>query len=213
MGDLLAWIATLDALDAAGSVDMRNRSSISAYIKKTNALGCIMNAALQVADLDVLKDESIFLCAELGGREDFVLQRVAALAVFRSVESLPTLVKTWYSDDCPRFLRQRLSTFVENVVAPATLERELDRIKSATSFGEMSVKGSVVSREVTATYYQDEVRLVFSFVLFCFCQHDKFRSHYPCFLEVPTKCDDHHAAHFSSAQRGGGLRENEGRGG
>ena len=166
MGDLLAWITTLDALDAAGSVDMRNRSSISSYIRQTNALGRIMEAALQVADLDVLKDESIFSCVELGGREDFAPQRVAALAVFRSVESLPTLVKTWYGDDCPRFLRQRLGTFVENVVAPATLQRELDRIKSATSFGEMSVRGSVVSREVIATYYQDEVRLIC--LVFCF---------------------------------------------
>lgn len=77
---------------------------------------------------------------------------------FRTVESLPILVKTWYNDDCPRFLRQKLSTFVENTVAPATMQRELVRIKDATSFGEMTVRGSTVSREIIATYQQDEVR-------------------------------------------------------
>ena len=50
-------------------------------------------------------------------------------------------------------------TFVENKVAPETLSRELVRIKDATSFGEMTVNGSAVSREVVATYHQDEVRM------------------------------------------------------
>lgn len=48
-------------------------------------------------------------------------------------------------------------SFVENKVAPETLQRELLRIKDATSFGEMTVNGSAVSREVTAIYHQDEV--------------------------------------------------------
>lgn len=48
-------------------------------------------------------------------------------------------------------------SFVENKVAPETLQRELARIKEATSFGEMTVNGSSVSREIIATYHQDEV--------------------------------------------------------
>jgi len=165
MGNLLAWIASLDILDVAGSVDMRNRSHISSFIQKTNALGWIMNLALQEADLDNLRrNENIFACIDFSdGKKkddtDFLIQKVATLAVFRTVESLPTLVKTWYNDDCPRFLRQRLSVFVENVVAPATLQRELVRIKEATSFGEMTVSGSCVSRELVATYQQDECQL------------------------------------------------------
>ena len=50
--------------------------------------------------------------------------------------------------------------FVENKVAPETLSRELERIKDATSFGEMTVTGSRLTREVIATYHQDEVRLL-----------------------------------------------------
>merc|ERR1712194_882467 len=164
MGNLLAWITTLQVLDAAGSVDMRNRSHISSFIQKTNALGWLMNLALQEADLDDFRrGENIFACVDCSNgnekSEGFVIQKVAALAVFRTLESLPTVVKTWYNDDCPRFLRQRLSGFVQNVVAPATFQSIMGRIKDATSFGEMTVSGSCVSREVIATYQQDECQL------------------------------------------------------
>ena len=54
---------------------------------------------------------------------------------------------------------------MQSVVAPATLQRELDRIKEATSFDEMTVSGSCVSREVVATYQQDEVRDIALFVM------------------------------------------------
>ena len=75
------------------------------------------------------------------------------------LQVVPTLSKTWYNDDCPRYLQQQLMHFVENKVAPETLSRELERIKDATSFGEMTVTGSRLTREVIATYHQDEVRL------------------------------------------------------
>jgi hypothetical protein len=56
-------------------------------------------------------------------------------------------------------LKQRLSSFVENTVAPRTLQRQLLKIKNATSSGEMTVSGSCVSREIIATYQQDECQL------------------------------------------------------
>ncbi len=172
MGNLLTWLALLDILDVAGTVDMRNRSHISSFIQKTGSLGCIMNSALQEAQLDVSRSDSIFACVDLDCGDDFVIQKIATLVVFRTVESLPTLVKTWYNDDCPRFLRQKLSFFVENTVAPATLQRELVRIKDIASFGEMTISGSCVSREIVATYQQDEVRTPFRnnrFLSFLIC--------------------------------------------
>jgi hypothetical protein len=77
-----------------------------------------------------------------------------------SFQSVPTLAKLWYNDDCPRYLQQKVMSFVENKVAPETLQHELVRIKDATSFGEMTVSGSAISREVVAKYHQDEVRLL-----------------------------------------------------
>ncbi len=158
LGNLLAWIVTLDILEVAGSVDMRNRANISTFLQKSNALGFIMNLTLQEADLHVNRDADIFECIALNRGGKFLLHKIATLALFRTVESLPTMVKTWYNDDCPRFLQQKLSVFVENIVAPTTLQRELTRIKGDTSFGDMIVTGSCVSREVVATYQQDEVR-------------------------------------------------------
>jgi len=159
MGDLLTWLTCLSILDTAGSVDMRNRTSISSFIQKTKSLGFLLETAMEHADLDIDRKESIFSCIDLDDKHDLSIQEVATLAVFRTVESLPTLVKTWFNDYCPRYMQNKLSTFVENIVAPETLHRELTRIKKATSFGEMTVNGSCVSREITATYHQDECQL------------------------------------------------------
>ena len=157
LGYLLAWIACLNIMDTAGLVDMRNRSSIGAFIKQTKVLGVIMEIALMEADLAKNDKEDIFACVDLGGDTNFVASDVALLVLFRTVEALPTLVKTWFNDYCPKYWQQKFSSFVEKRVAPATLQRELDRIKKATCFEEMSVNGSCASREVVATYQQDEV--------------------------------------------------------
>lgn len=158
VGYLLAWITCLNIMDTAGSADMRNRSSVGAFIKQTNALGVIMEIALSETDLGKGDKEDVFACIELDGSTDFVVSDVALLVLFRTVEALPTLVKTWFNDDCPKFWKQQFSAFVEKRVAPATLQRELDRIKKATCFDEMTVNGSCASREIVATYQQDEVR-------------------------------------------------------
>ncbi len=158
LGYLLAWITCLNIMDTAGSADMRNRSSVGAFIKKTNALGVMMEIALSETDLGDGNKEDIFACTELDTSTDFMANEVALLVLFRTVEALPTLVKTWFNDDCPKYWQQKFSTFVEKRVAPTTLQRELDRIKKATSFDEMVVNGSCASREVVATYHQDEVR-------------------------------------------------------
>uniref|UniRef100_A0A7S2XKJ5 E3 ubiquitin-protein ligase listerin n=1 Tax=Attheya septentrionalis TaxID=420275 RepID=A0A7S2XKJ5_9STRA len=87
------------------------------------------------------------------------MSNVATLVVFRTVEALPTLAKSWWTDDCPRALQSPISQFVTNRVAPETLRRELSRIQKASTLGSMSVSGSCVSREVVATYMQDECTL------------------------------------------------------
>jgi hypothetical protein len=55
-----------------------------------------------------------------------------------------------------------IRNYVETQVAPLILRSELERIKLATiqnNFGAMSVSGSVTTREITATYAQDEIKL------------------------------------------------------
>ncbi|KAL7436735.1 hypothetical protein ACHAXM_008688 [Skeletonema potamos] len=159
VGYLLAWITCLNIMDTAGSADMRNRSSVGAFIKQSNSLGFIMEIALSETDLGEGDKEDIFACVELNAGTDFDASDIALIVLFRTVEALPTLVKTWFNDDCPKYLQQKFSAFVEKRVAPATLQRELDRIKKATCFDEMTVNGSCASREVVATYQQDECQL------------------------------------------------------
>eukprot|EP00957_Ditylum_brightwellii_P147299 11216344-Ditylum_brightwellii.AAC.1 len=139
---------------------MRNRGSISSYIERTGALQKILSLALRYAVINNHKDENWKSCTSMCNDDndgyDFKVPKIATLVVFRTVEVLPTLVKKWWSDDCPRSLQSQVSEFVQYRVAPDTLKRELARINSASGIGDMEVSGSCVSREVTATYVQDE---------------------------------------------------------
>ncbi len=85
-------------------------------------------------------------------------EQLAVLVFFRSAQSLPTVVKSWWNEDCHRSIQSIVSQFVEMQVSPETLRQELQRIKAAKNLGEMHVTGSTVSREITAVYEQDEVR-------------------------------------------------------
>jgi hypothetical protein len=179
MTSLLSWILFLEIFDNAGAVDMRNRSSMCAFLQKAKSVSAMMDLALKEANLDIGRKQNVFECIS-DESQGFALTELATLALFRTIEvsvsqsqfvlannksllttnshqSVPTLAKTWFNDDCPRYLQQKLMSFVENKVSPETLSRELVRIKDATSFGEMTVNGSAVSREVTAIYHQDEV--------------------------------------------------------
>ena len=89
---------------------MRNRSSISAFIQNTKAIGRIMISALHNADLDISRNVNIFRCIDVDRESSFILQMVATLAVFRTVESLPTLVKTWFNDDFSKLCEMVSST-------------------------------------------------------------------------------------------------------
>jgi hypothetical protein len=91
----------------------------------------------------------------------FSLSHISTLAIFRSIELMPTLCKYWWNNECPRYLQIELNKFVETMVAPETLRRELEKIKRSSALGDLEVSGSCVSREVVATYLQDEVSCLF----------------------------------------------------
>ena len=87
------------------------------------------------------------------------LPKVASLVIFRTVEVFPTLAKHWWEMECPKYFTQPVRDVVETQVSPEILRRELDRIKKASTFGDMTVTGSSVSREITALYVQDDFTL------------------------------------------------------
>jgi hypothetical protein len=155
---LLQWIICLEYLDSAGKVDMRHRSHITSYIDKTNAIKEVFNIAMSFATFSKQDQYSLFDCISISNEKmSFSLSQLSTLVIFRSIESIPTLCKVWWNDYCPRSLSSQVSKFVESMVAPEILKRELERIDQSSDLGELSVSGSCVSREVVATYIQDEV--------------------------------------------------------
>ncbi|KAL3907977.1 MAG: hypothetical protein SGARI_003280 [Bacillariaceae sp.] len=89
----------------------------------------------------------------------FALSKLASLVIFRSIEVYPTLSKSWWEMHCPSKLTSAVQDFVEAEVSPKVLQTSLETIQYATAFGEMQVKGSSTTREVTATYVQDDFTL------------------------------------------------------
>ena len=157
---VFAWLLLLDFLDGASSLDMRNRSYIISYVEKSGVIATIFKMVLREANLDNRNNDGWSTCTSPGNNNICSLSDISTLAVFRTVESMPTLCKMWWRDYCPRSLQPNMTNFVQNWIAPETLRREINRISGAENLGELKVSGSCVSREITATYIQDEVSLV-----------------------------------------------------
>jgi hypothetical protein len=86
IGDLLVWIVFLEIFDKAGATDMRNRSSMCAYLQKNNTINAIMGLALNEANLDIGRKDDIFDCICLDGNGSFEPKELATLVVFRTIE-------------------------------------------------------------------------------------------------------------------------------
>jgi hypothetical protein len=163
IGRMLCWLCFLSFVDSAVATEVRFRGSVSAYLDKARAVSSVLDTALSY--LNIAKDRNnkrnIAYTVEdaLDSPRSLDVSKLAALVVFRSIEAFPTHSKHWWEDDCPKALSLAVSQFVETKVAPETLRRELNRINNAMNLGDMSVSGSTVSREVTATYIQDECQL------------------------------------------------------
>lgn len=157
---LLCWNLCLDYFEAAGKADMRNRAHISSYIEKLGSVNEMFSVASQFCDWTDQDLSHLFDSTSMNESSlDFDISKLSTLSIFRSIELMPTLCKTWWSDDCPKALRNDVSKFVETMVAPETLKRELLRIEQSSSLGELEVNGSCISREVVANYIQDECKL------------------------------------------------------
>ncbi len=160
---LLRWILCLEYFDSAGKADMRNRAQITSYIDKTGAVQELFQVVISFAQLKKQESKNLFKCISPSSSEAFSIEDLSTLAIFRTIESMPTLCKSWWNDECPRAHQSEVNRFVENMVAPETLRRELDRIHMASNLGEMTVRGSCVSREVVATVSHRSIRNCYGF--------------------------------------------------
>lgn len=164
MGRMLCWLCFLSFVDSSAAVDVRFRGSVSAYLSYVD-VDNVLATALSYLNLNAKERNSkqkaiITMQDVLAERSSLELSKIAGLVIFRTIQAFPTVFKNWWENDCPKNRSTAVSQFVETMVAPEALRRELERINNASDLGEMTVSGSAVSREVTATYMQDEVRLV-----------------------------------------------------
>ena len=166
VGQLLTWIAFLRFVDAAAPADFRIRPAFLSYLGKCEATNHILNLALlnekTIDDGDRSASPPVLLMEDLLAINDgdFKAEEAASVALFRTVEVLPSLARRWWEEECPKVYTAAVQTFLEKQVAPKILQRELERIKNGASddnvFGEMAVTASAVSREITAQYIQDD---------------------------------------------------------
>ena len=114
-----------------------------------------MNFSMSISASQVLDTDRI-----LENEEMISVSNLASPAVFRTFETLPSLCRRWWEEECPEVYSQRVQSLVERQIAPEILKREMKRMKDAgKNFGAMNVSGSLMSREVTATYIQDDFSL------------------------------------------------------
>lgn len=167
-GRFLSWLVFLDLLDACSTLDARNRGALISYVQYTHAGKSILKlSATYLSGQRNCYDDHWMSCTSIEKSPSSLNEeQLAVLVFFRSAQSLPTVVKSWWNEDCHRSIQSIVSQFIETQVSPETLRQELQKIKVAKNLGEMHVTGSIVSREITAVYEQDEVSKIFNYQMY-----------------------------------------------
>ena len=160
-GRMLSWLSFLDIADTATGKDTANRISFTSYVSICKAVDAMLDLALIYANIgDERKVElDIVIPMEDIIESSMPLSKLAARVIFRSVEVFPTLSKHWWDSSCPKYLTTTVREFVEKEVSPDILKHAIKSIQNASAFGEMNVQGGSITREVNATYVQDDFTL------------------------------------------------------
>ena len=169
-GRMLSWLSFLQIVDTASDKDSVNRPAFSSYISKCHAVVAMLDLAVVYGNIGTERkvklekvvplDTILYSHSHYDGRHlGPDLSKLASLTIFRTVEVFPTLSKAWWEMHCPSYLTNTVQEFVEAQVSPEIMKRAVESTKQATAFGEMNVRGSSVTREITATYVQDDFTL------------------------------------------------------
>uniref|UniRef100_A0A7S1FVN7 E3 ubiquitin-protein ligase listerin n=1 Tax=Corethron hystrix TaxID=216773 RepID=A0A7S1FVN7_9STRA len=165
---LLRWLVLLQFVT---HLPKRCRGAVLRYLARTQVLANVFHACLSWTDLNVLVGTSVNPPGEEAWRiqdsfrsskEEGGMLNLCVHVLYVTVQSLPFLVRKWYEENCPRSELNAFLKFVIERVGPSFLRRELETIKGsegAPEMGEMVIGGSCVSREVVASYVQDECEL------------------------------------------------------
>ena len=158
LGQILAWIAFVDYVDCAAKSDSTKRNQLAVYVDAIQIIRNLMDCFSFMIREDLTQLNSDLLDEYRGGEED-LLSGIGYYGFFRTVQAFPGLVKRWFDQDAERNSKAIAVNFLEKQAGRLILKKELDIInksKSSDLVGDMNITGSLVSREVVATYLQDE---------------------------------------------------------
>jgi len=168
---LLVSLLLMDYINSIDEADDLARGAISSYISHIKFIPtivelCFVNmqqkhlTQVDVPSLDDLRISKIEFSSDPLSMTCFCMK-----VFYQTLTTFPALLRQWWSHDCRRGLSSRINNFTKEKIGPLIMQREIDYIRKAAQNGrwgdtsEMSVKGSKVSREVTATYMKDECAL------------------------------------------------------
>jgi hypothetical protein len=172
LGILLAWLLVLEFRPRCST---RLQGNLSAYLRNQTLMQPLLSiASAHVVSSDVTGSpgapplplavdlEKTPDLAKLGSEEDAAstMHDLAAHILFRSVAAFPSLVRLWYND-LDRGTANRVDRFVAGCISPLILAKELSLISGAAldDTGELTIRASSKTREITAAYSKDEAVL------------------------------------------------------
>lgn len=164
-GRLLQWISFLRFVECVAPKDFSVRPAFVSYVASTEAVASILNLAVSHIEMSPQRKLNVSYACPQRIDELFTdsfavdLPKLALMSLFKTVETFPYLARKWYEEDCPKVCKDGVERTMTNYIAPGILKLELDRIKLSPAFGPMTVTASAISREITASYVQDDFTL------------------------------------------------------
>eukprot|EP00124_Ichthyophonus_hoferi_P002522 Ihof_evm1s175 gene=Ihof_evmTU1s175 len=161
-GYMLGWLLVFHCIRHAKP---EIRADYAVYLKKINGIDRLLATVF-----NLLPDSMHVTPAHSKGIQHLSLNRVdvhsgedlallAGHVYYQALMAIPALCRGWFTD-APRKIKERVEKYTVDHVSPLIVEHEVDTVVKAAALGEnLKVKGSHVSREVTASYQLDEVSL------------------------------------------------------
>jgi hypothetical protein len=163
------WLLCLQKICSSGTITsttLRNARSRSIdAIKQIKIIDKMMLLLLRISP-DLLKHKNLYASLQIAKLNIQIkdIRQLAAYAIFRTICELPVLSRLWWIN-LERGYKNTLKQFVEERVSSLLISREVSAALEAAnkndafSDSEMTVRGSVLSREICATYAQEDAKL------------------------------------------------------
>ena len=163
---LLLWIILLQKIDTCSTVSGLSsiRARCGLYLHHNGILQKILGIILQHSK-DFLQFKSLLKSYDtlltvsdnnVYNFDDKSIQCIIIYSLYRTICTFPAMIRTWWSNECNRFEKQRVSKFIESTVRKPLLNRELLIIENAFLHkmwdpSVFTIKGSSISGELCAS--------------------------------------------------------------